>query len=85
VSSGLGTFDLDPTTGGEESMDLGKGKATGLFFRDNQLYVSRSGGFGVQGDTLVIGEGGPQDMNDMVPGFGGTVQVLVRGFRMSPF
>jgi hypothetical protein len=86
VSTGLGTFDMDPNTSGEqESMNLGEGKVAGMFFRDNQLYVSRSGGIGVEGDTLVIGDDGPQNMNDMVPSFGGTVQILVRGFRMSPF
>jgi hypothetical protein len=66
-------------------MDLGAGKASGLFFRDNRLYVSRSGAIGVEGDTLVLGDPGPQNMNDMIPGFSGPVQVLVRGFRMSPF
>jgi hypothetical protein len=49
VSSGLGAFDLDPTRAGDqEGMDLGAGKASGLFFRDNQLYVSRSGAIGVE-------------------------------------
>jgi hypothetical protein len=86
VSTGLGTFDMDPTTGGDqESMNLGEGKTTGMFFRDGQLYVSRSGAIGVEGDTLVLGDPGPRNMNDMVPAFSGTVQVLVRSFRMSPF
>jgi hypothetical protein len=86
VSTGLGTFDMDPTTGGDQdTMGLGEGKTTGMFFRDGQLYVSRSGAIGVEGDTLILGDPGPRNMNEMVPGFSGTVQVLVRGFRMSPF
>jgi hypothetical protein len=87
VTSGVGTFDLDTqATGENESTDLGVGKVTGLFFRDEHLYVSRSGGLQAEGRTLILGE---RDA-DMGLGDGdgtppGTVQILVRGFRMSPF
>ena len=83
ATTGLGTFDMDTTTAGDQSsLNLGEGKVTGLFFRDDHLYVSMSGGLNTQGETLVIGSGEiPPDQGDLP----GTIQILVRGFRLSSF
>jgi hypothetical protein len=87
VTTGVGTFDLDTqATGENESTDLGVGKVTGLFYRDEHLYVSRSGGLQAEGRTLILGErDNDMDLNDGDGTPPGTVQILVRGFRMSPF
>jgi hypothetical protein len=84
ISSGLGVFDLDADTGDTDNpMDLGESKVTGLFFRDEHLYVSKSGSVNLQGETLILGrpEWEPPESASQL----GTVQVLVRGFRLSPF
>jgi hypothetical protein len=82
ATTGLGTFDLDPSSGGTDSQaDLGSGKVTGLFHRDGHLYVSKSGGIGVASETQIRG-------NDDFPvpsGSGAALQVHVENFRMSPF
>ena len=84
ATSGLGVFDLDIDTAGiDNPLALGEGKVTGLFFRDEHLYVSRSGGLETQGETMVLGTGEFEPPEGGVPP--GTVQVLVRGFRISPF
>ncbi len=82
VSTGLGSFDLDPSTAGvQDSADLGEGKITGLFHRDGHLYVSKSGGLNGASETQVRGSDEfPQPMVTA-----GTIQVLVDAFRMSPF
>jgi hypothetical protein len=82
VTGGLGSFDLDPDTAGfQESVDLGEGKITGLFHRDEHLYVSKSGGLNGASETQVRGRDEfPQPMVSA-----GTIQVLVDAFRMSPF
>ena len=82
VSTGLGSFDLDPSTAGvQDSADLGEGKITGLFHRDGHLYVSKSGGLNGASETQVRGSDEfPQPMVSA-----GTIQVLVDAFRLSPF
>ncbi|MEE9264691.1 MAG: hypothetical protein V3V11_09565, partial [Vicinamibacteria bacterium] len=82
VSTGLGSFDLDPDTGGiQDTADLGEGKVTGLFHRDGHLYVSKSGGLKGASETQVRGSDEfPQPMVSA-----GTIQVLVDAFRLSPF
>jgi Tfp pilus tip-associated adhesin PilY1 len=80
----LGLFDLDVDTGAVDNpLELGEGKVTGLFFRDEHLYVSKSGGLETQGETMVLGRGEFEPPEGGIPP--GTVQVLVRGFRISPF
>jgi hypothetical protein len=82
VSDGLDAFDLDTTTGqAENPLDLGEGKVTGLFFRDEHLYVSMSGSISLQGETLIMGQ---REWEPKTSG-GALIQVLVRGFRLSPF
>jgi hypothetical protein len=82
VTKGLGSFDLDPSTAGvQDQTDLGEGKVTSLFHRDEHLYVSKSGGVNTDAETQVLG-------SDEFPAPGitaGTIQILVDGFRMSPF
>jgi len=82
VNGGLGVYDLDPSTAAvDSSMDLGDGKVTGLYHRDEHLYVSKSGGVGTESQTDVLG-------SDTFPSpmvSAGSIQVLVDGFRMSPF
>jgi len=82
ATTGLGAFDADPDTGegGQSQIDLGEGKVTGLYHRDEHLYVSKSGGIGVDAATQVIGE-------DTFPSqfLTSGIQVLVDSFRLSPF
>jgi hypothetical protein len=82
VTTGLGSFDLDPSTAGvQDSTDLGEGKVTGLFHRDEHLYVSKSGGVSTDSETDVLGS----DEFPTPAVAAGSIQVLVDGFRMSPF
>jgi len=82
VTTGLGSFDLDPSTGGvQDEVDLGQGKVTGLFHRDEHLYVSKSGNIGAASETDVLGADGFPTPAVAA----GTVQILVDGFRYSPF
>ena len=82
VSTGLGSFDLDPSTAAiEDSVDLGEGKITGLFHRDEHLYVSKSGGLNGASETEVRGR--DEFPTPLVTA--GTIQVLVDAFRLSPF
>ena len=82
VTGGLGVFDLDPTLGGVQgTVDLGQGKTTGLFHRDEHLYVSKSGGLGVAGETMVLGG----DTFPTPSAATGNLQLLVETFRLSPF
>jgi Tfp pilus tip-associated adhesin PilY1 len=83
-TGGLGLFDLDIDTGAVDNpLELGEGKVTGLFFRDEHLYVSKSGGVETSGETMVLGRGEFEPPEGGIPP--GTVRVLVRGFRISPF
>jgi hypothetical protein len=57
----------------------------GLFVRDGQLYVSESGGLGTGGSVSVFGDGSFDD-DPPPPGIGQfTLQLLIEGFRISPF
>jgi hypothetical protein len=82
VTTGLGSFDLDPNTAGiQDEVDMGTGKVTGLFHRDEHLYVSKSGQIGAASGTDVLGS----DTFPTPAVAAGTVQILVDGFRLSPF
>lgn len=84
ITDGLAFADLDGT-GVSENVDLGEGKVTGLYARGKNLYVSESGGLGSSGSLSVYGDG---QFEDGLPGGGGgsfSIQVMVDGFRMSPF
>jgi hypothetical protein len=81
VTGGLGAFDLDGDLTGDTSVDLGAGKVAGLFHRDEHLYVSKSGSVGMSSETEVRGK---DEFPMPMPGVG-NVQVLVEGFRLSPF
>jgi Tfp pilus tip-associated adhesin PilY1 len=82
--SGQAEVDLDGG-GPDESLAIANSKITGLYAREGQLYVSKSGGLGSgSGNVTVYGDG---DFSDDVGtgGSGLTIQVLVDGFRISPF
>ncbi|HEX9725419.1 MAG TPA: PilC/PilY family type IV pilus protein [Vicinamibacteria bacterium] len=82
VSGGLGSFDLDPALAGVQgTVDLGAGRTTGLFHRDEHLYVSKSGGLGFSNETMVLGS----DTFPTPPAVSGNLQLLVETFRLSPF
>ena len=82
VTGGLGSFDLDPTLAGPQgTVDLGAGRTTGLFHRDEHLYVSKSGGLGFGNETMVLGS----DTFPTPPATSGNLQLLVETFRLSPF
>jgi hypothetical protein len=82
VTSGLGSFDLDPTLSGVQGqVDLGTGKVTSLFHRDEHLYVSKSGGLDTNSGTEVRGS---DEFPEPTVG-SGSFQMFVDGFRMSPF
>ena len=82
VTGGLGAFDMDPTLGGVQGqVDLGEGKAMGLYHRDEHLYVSMSGGIGFPSETQVLGAD-----TFPTPSVGSSnLQLLIETFRMSPF
>jgi hypothetical protein len=84
VASGLAEFDLDTSTTGDVSTDLGEGKAF-LFSRDRNVYVTRSGGLGVSADVSVWGDGSFDDEPPAGGYDGFAVAVQVEGFRISPF
>ncbi len=81
VTAGLGSFDLSSAIGVQGTVDLGEGRVTGLFHRDEHLYVSKSGGLGLSGGTTVLGS----DTFPTPPAFTGNLQLLVETFRFSPF
>ncbi|MGH9337235.1 MAG: hypothetical protein ACRD21_26105, partial [Vicinamibacteria bacterium] len=83
ILSGQAEVDLDGG-GNDDQLNLGESKVTGLYARDGNLYVSESGGLGAGGSLSVYGDG---DFSDDVStgGSGVTIQVLVDGFRISPF
>jgi hypothetical protein len=85
ILSGLPEFDLDSTQAGTEQTALGDTKAQGLFVRDGNLYISESGGLGGTGSVGVWGDGTFDD-DPAPPGIGQfTLQLLIEGFRISPF
>jgi hypothetical protein len=83
AATGLGSYDLDPDASGDQSsVDLGAGKVTGLYHRDEHLYVGKSGGIGVDSELEVRGED-----EFPIPALGGNgiIQVTMDGFRYSAF
>ena len=83
VESGQAAVDLDGG-GYDESVSLGETKVTGLYARSGNLYVSESGGLGSSSGTTAYGD---SDFSDELPTSGGifTIQMLIEGFRLSPF
>ena len=81
VTAGLGSFDLSSAVGTQGTVDLGAGKVTGLYHRDEHLYVSKSGGLGLSGQTAVLGS----DAFPTPPAFSPNLQLFVDTFRYSPF
>jgi len=84
VVSGAGEFDLDPDSPETTSTSLGEGKAS-LFGRDGTIYVTRSGGLGVDAEVSTWGDGNFND--DSVPNGSSpfAIQLAAEGFRLSPF
>jgi Tfp pilus tip-associated adhesin PilY1 len=89
ATTGLGAFDLDPATDGtQSSTDLGTQKVTGLYFRDEHLYVSQSGGIDAAAQTSVLGSNdfSSSDKSGGLGGGGGAIiRVLTWNYRLSPF
>jgi hypothetical protein len=83
IVSGAAEVDLDGS-GADASVNLGDSKVAGLYARDGNLFVSKSGGLGSAGSLSVYGDG---DFSDDIQsgGNGITIQVLVDSFRISPF
>jgi hypothetical protein len=82
--SGQAEVDMDGG-GPDESIAIADTKIAGLYVRTGNLYVSETGGLGSNaGGVSVYGDG---DFSDDVTsgGSGLTIQVLVDGFRISPF
>ncbi len=85
VLSGSAEFDLDRTQDRMEKTSLGTGKVAGMFGRDGNLYVSESGGLGAAGNVAQWGLN-EYDDDPAPPGVGQfTLQLLIEGFRISPF
>jgi Tfp pilus tip-associated adhesin PilY1 len=83
ASTGLAAFDVDPSAAGtQSSASLGQGKVTGLFHRDEHLYISRSGAIGVTAETEVRGSASFPKPDTAATA---TVRVMSEGFRWSPF
>ncbi len=89
ATTGLGAFDLEPATDGtQSSTDLGTQKVTGLYFRDEHLYVSQSGGIDAQAQTTVLGNNdfSSSDKSGGLGGGGGAIiRILTWNYRLSPF
>ena len=81
-----GQAEVDLNGGGpDESVSISGSKITGLYARNDQVYVSKSGGLGASsGSVTLYGDG---DFSDDPPTGGSsiTIQVMVDGFRISPF
>ena len=85
IETGLPSFDLDTTQPGTSQTSLGDTKVQGLFVRDGNLYVSESGNLGTAGRVSVWGDNTFDD-DPAPPGIGQfTLQLLIEGFRISPF
>jgi len=83
--SGQAEMDLNGGGGPDASVAVAGSKITGLYARNENVYVSKSGGLGSgSGSVAVIGSG---DFSDYPPNGSGsiTIQVMVDGFRISPF
>ncbi|GMR21828.1 MAG: hypothetical protein BMS9Abin37_0145 [Acidobacteriota bacterium] len=83
IFGGLAYVDLDGTGIGD-NVDLGQSKVAGIYARGSNLYVSETGGLGSSGTLSVYGDG---EFEDGPTGSGGgfSIQVMIDGFRMSPF
>jgi hypothetical protein len=81
--SGTASVDLDGNGGNDASLAITNTKISGLY-ASGELYVSESGGLGGTGKLSVYGDGDFSD-NPTAGGSGLTIQVLVDGFRISPF
>ncbi len=87
ILSGNPEIDLDGNAGADASLGITGSKITGLYKDETgHLYVSKSGGLGSgSGGVAVYGDGDFSDDAGGGAGSGITIQVLVDGFRMSPF
>jgi PilY1 beta-propeller domain len=84
VVSGQPEFDLDSTQPEEDQTKVDN-KIQGIFGRDGNLYVTESGGLGASGKVSVWGDNTFDD-DPAPPGVGQfTLQLLIEGFRVSPF
>jgi hypothetical protein len=86
VDGGLPLFDLDTSTAGDnEQVSLGETKVQGIFARDGNLYLSEAAGLGTTASVKTFGDNTFDD--DPAPAGVGqfTLQLLVEGFRLSPF
>lgn len=83
AASGLGAFDADlQGRNGKTPLDAGSGKISGLYSRDEHLFVGRSGGFGVDGSTRILGDAKlPQDVGSTPGG----ISLMVERYGNSVF
>jgi len=84
IVSGQAEVDLDSDGSKDESVDLGSGKVTGLYARNKNVWVSKSGGLDTAGSLTFYGDGKFSD-DPPTTGGGMTIQMLVDSFRISPF
>ena len=87
ATGGQPAFDLDSSSAGSDSVDLGDSKVQGGTSRDGAFYISLSGGLGVDGHVEIWGDAADPFGADAEAGGGGqyTIQLLTEGFRISPF
>lgn len=84
VESGQPLFDLDSSQPEEDQTHVDS-KIEGLFVRDGNLYLSEAGGQETSGKVSVWGDDTFDD-DPAPPGVGQfTLQLLIEGFRVSPF
>ena len=84
VLTGLPEFDLDTTQTGTEQTPLGEGKVSTLAAADGNLYLNTAA-MGMGGKMAMWGDGTFDD-DPAPPGIGQfTLQLLIEGFRISPF
>ena len=87
VTGGQPAFDLDFSSAGSDSVDLGDSKWQGGTSSDGAFYISLSGGLGVDGHVEIWGDEADPFGADAEAGGGGQymIQLLTQGFRISPF
>jgi hypothetical protein len=81
IVGGLPLFDLDSSTAGDnEQVSLGETKVQGMQVRDGNVYLEPTeGGVSVWGDNSFDDDPAPAGVGQF------TLQLLVEGFRLSPF
>lgn len=81
IATGQGVFDANAAGDGGQAVVAVAGKITGLYHREEHLYVSQSGGIGLDASTQVLGK----DSLPVSLRSSGRIRLEVQDFRVSAF